>query len=128
MKFVPLTILALAACSMSDADVSRGPSAPSYDGIITQLLDDDLVNFKVAVSGAASPSDASQYAECAAAQYTLIRGYFFARHLRTTVDEDAGVLKADAVYTISPDLPRGSRTIDAEVVVADCTQSGIPTV
>ena len=128
MKLGHLAILALAACSMSEPDVARGPSAPSYDGIVTRLLDDDLVNFKVAVSGAASPSDASRYAECAAAQYTLIRGYFFARHLRTTVYEDAGVLKADAVYTISPDLPRGSRTIDAEVVVADCQQSGIPTV
>ena len=126
MTVIP--ILGLSACAMSDAVVTRGLSAPSYDGIVTRLLDDDLVNFKVAVSGAASPADASQYAECAAAQYTLIRGYFFARHLRTTVDEDAGVLRADAVYTISPNLPRGSRTIDAEVVVADCAQSGIPTV
>ncbi len=126
LAFIPS--VALAACAVGDTDVARGPSAPSYDGIVTRLLDDDLVNFKVAVSGAASPADASQYAECAAAQYTLIRGYSFARHLRTTVDEDAGVLRADAVYTISPNLPRGSRTIDAEVVVADCTQSGIPTV
>ena len=121
-------LFSLAACGMTEPEVSRGPSAPSYDGIVTQLLDDDLVNFKVAVSGSATPAVASQYAECAAAQYTLIRGYFFARHLRTTVDEVAGVLKADAVYTISPNLPRGARTIDAEVVVANCQQSGIPTV
>lgn len=126
MALIP--ILGLTACTLGDAGVMRSATSPSYDGIVTRLLDDDLVNFKVAVSGAATPANASQYAECAAAQYTLIRGYFFARHLRTTVDEDAGVLRADAVYTISPNLPRGSRTIDAEVVVADCTQSGIPTV
>ena len=122
-----LSLLTMAACGQS-ADVQRSDAVPSYDGVVTRLLDDDLVNFKVAVSGGASPAIASRYAECAAAQYTLIRGYAFARHLRTSVDEDAGVLKADAVYTISPDLPRGSRTIDAEVVVADCLQSGIPTV
>jgi len=120
-----LSLLTMAACGQT---LGGTASKPSYDGVITNLLDDDLVNFKVAVSGNASPADASRYAECAAAQYTLIRGFFFARHLRTTVDEDAGVLKADAVYTISPDLPRGSRTIDAEVLVADCMRSGIPTV
>ena len=101
---------------------------PSYDGIETRLLDGDLVNFRVAVSGVATAANASEYAECAAAQYTLIRGYGFARHLRTTVEEDGSLLRADAVYTISPDLPRGSRTIDAEVTVANCGLSGIPTV
>ena len=40
-------------------------------------------------------------------------GYGFARHVRTVTDERAGIRRADAVYTISPALPRGSRTIDA---------------
>ncbi len=128
MRYAIMPTLALAACSGSGPQVSQGPSTPSYDGIETRLLDGDLVNFRVDVSGAATAADASQYAECAAAQYTLIRGYLFARHLRTTVEEDAGLLQADAVYTISPDLPRGSRTIDAEVTVAACGQAGIPTV
>lgn len=126
--WVIIPMLVLSACSTNALSVSQGATNPSYDGIETRLLDGDLVNFRVAVSGAAAASDASKYAECAAAQYTLIRGYLFARHLRTTVEETGGLLKADAVYTISPDLPRGSRTIDAEVTVADCEQSGIPTV
>ena len=67
-------------------------------------------------------------AECAAAGYTLIRGWGFARHLRTNVDEEAGVWRADAIYTISPALPRGLRTIDAEVVALACAEKGIPTV
>lgn len=128
MRHVILPTLALAACSMNEPQVSQAPSAPSYDGIETRLLDGDLVNFRVAVSGVATASDASDYAECAAAQYTLIRGYGFARHLRTTVEEDGDLLRADAVYTISPDLPQGLRTIDAEVTVANCGLSGIPTV
>jgi hypothetical protein len=68
------------------------------------------------------------YADCAAAQYALIRGYGFARHVRTNLGEEGGNSTADAVYTISPGLPRGFATIDAEVVVADCAARGIPTV
>jgi hypothetical protein len=104
--------------------------APDYMGIETRLLDGDLVNFKVAMTGARDRTDVSRYAECAAAQYALIRGYGFARHLRTNVDEggEAGVWRGDAIYTISPDLPDGLKTIDAEVVAADCAENGIPMV
>lgn len=123
-----LPAMALAAWSTSEPQVTKAASSPSYEGIKTRLLDGDLVDFRVAVSGDAITADASDYAECAAAQYTLIRGYLFALHLRTSVEEDAGLLTTDAVYTISSDLPRGTRTIDAEVTVAACGQSGIPTV
>jgi len=102
--------------------------APTYNGIETRLLDGDLVNFTVTMTGARGPDDVSRYAECAAAQYTLIRGYGFARHLRTSVEERGGLWSADAVYTISPSLPRGLRTIDAEVAMAQCVERGIPTV
>jgi hypothetical protein len=119
--------LLLAACDMAPADqVTR--AAPQYLGVQTSLLEGDLVQFVVSMRDAQGGRDVDDYAECAAAQYALIRGYGFARHLRTTVNETAGVWTADAVYTISPSLPRGLRTIDAEVVVADCAQNGIPTV
>ena len=102
--------------------------APEYRGVETRLLDGELVRFQVAMTGARGPQDVSDYAKCAAAQYTLIRGYGFARHLRTNVQEEGGVWVADAVYTISPSLPDGSRTLDAEVVTAHCAENGIPTV
>ena len=125
MRFAPLILLA--ACATSEP-ATQGAFAPVYEGVETRLLDGDLVSFQVAMQGARDQADVEKYAECAAAQYTLIRGYGFARHVRTVVDERGGVWSADAVYTISPSLPRGSRTIDAEVVVADCAASGIPTV
>lgn len=100
----------------------------SYDGIVTRLLDDDLVNIGVRLSGSATRDDVSAYARCAAAQYTLIRGFGFARHVRTNVQEVGGVWTGDAVYTISQALPRGLQTIDAEVAVAECAEQGIPTV
>jgi hypothetical protein len=121
----------LAACAgdpAADGDVTQGDFAPVYLGVETRLLDGDLVSFVVSMRGARGPADVESYAECAAAQYTLIRGYGFARHVRTVVDETAGNWRADAVYTISPALPEGLRTIDAEVTVANCGLSGIPTV
>ncbi|WP_235862253.1 hypothetical protein [Roseovarius litorisediminis] len=101
---------------------------PVYQGIETRLLDDDLVNFRVELAGGSTSSDVDRYAECAAAQYTLIRGYGFARHLRTKVAEEGGIWRGDAVYTISSARPDGLRTIDAEVVAADCAENGIPMV
>ncbi len=116
---------ALAACETA-------PTAPTgairYDGIETRLLDGDLVNFQVKVTNATVQQDVADYAECAAAQYALIRGYGFARNVRTLVGEEGGIWTGDAVYTISPALPRGTRTIDAEVTVAECARRSIPTV
>ena len=118
----------LAACAATGADVSRDAGLSPYRGIETRLLDDDLVNVGVTMAPGAAPAEAAGYARCAAAQYTLIRGYAFLRHVRTTTAEDRDALRADAIYTISPALPAGSQTIDAEVTVADCARSGIPTV
>jgi hypothetical protein len=117
----------LAGCTPTSADQAAGAS-PVYQGVRTSLLEGDLVQFHVSMTGAGMAQDVDNYAECAAAQYALIRGYGFARHLRTNLNQEGGVWTADAVYTISPSLPRGLRTIDAEVVVADCKANVIPTV
>ncbi|GAA6200400.1 hypothetical protein [Aquicoccus sp. SU-CL01552] len=126
-RAVIISPLLLAACAMQPGGaVTR--FAPEYRGVETRLLDGDLVQFTVEMTGARDNADVDAYAECAAAQYALIRGYGFARHLRTNVQEEGGVWSADAVYTISPSLPRGLRKLDAEVVVAHCAENGIPTV
>ncbi len=130
---ISLCALALTACedTARDAEVTRGavPAAkPVYKGVETQLLDGDLVSFQIALDGTNDPDAVNAYAECAAAQYALIRGYGFARHVRTNVTEQGGLWRADAVYTISPTLPRGLKTIDAEVVTSHCAENGIPTV
>ncbi len=129
MRAAVFASLVLMGCTASQtAQVGQGEFRPSYQGVETRLLDGDLVNFRVTMTGARGESDVAKYAECAAAQYALIRGYGFARHVRTRVSQQGGTWDADAVYTISPALPRGLRTIDAEVTVADCGVSGIPTV
>ncbi|WP_370742028.1 hypothetical protein [Pseudoprimorskyibacter insulae] len=121
-----MAALTVSACVESEGEVA--PFKPDYAGIETRLLDGDLVNFLVTMRGARDPKDVENYAECAAAQYAVIRGYGFARHLRTNVYEKGGLWHGDAVYTISPALPRGLKTIDAEVVVSDCAENGIPMV
>jgi hypothetical protein len=115
------------ACAPA-AEASRTDVDPVFLGIETRLLDDDLVNFRVAMKGARGREDVDAYARCAAAQYALIRGYGFARHVRTVVAQSGGLWRGDAVYTISAAMPTGVRTLDAEVVVRDCGSLGIPTV
>ncbi|MHA7873977.1 hypothetical protein [Roseivivax sp.] len=123
-----LQAAALAACAPTGERGDGAPFAPEHEGIETRLLDGDLVQFLVEMRGARGSADVEAYAECAASQYALIRGYGFARHLRTNVEEEGGLWRADAVYTISPALPRGRFTIDAEVTAAACAENGIPMV
>ena len=127
--FVALALTALlAACQASTLASSDAPSgAPVFKGIVTRLLQTDLVQFKVRLANSADPQTVQDYARCVA-QYTLIRGFGFARHVRTTVDRSADTWTADAVYTISADMPRGFKTIDAQAVAADCVENNIPMV
>lgn len=122
-----LATMLVAACTSTDAPAARTETL-RYEGVETRLLDDDLVNFRVQLRGDAARDEVDAYARCAAAQYALIRGFGFARHVRTNLRELGGVWIADAVYTISPALPRGLQTLDAEVVAAACAEQGIPTV
>jgi hypothetical protein len=94
----------------------------------TRLLDGDLVNFNVAwMSGAAPRGRRDRLCRCAAAQYALIRGYGFARHVRTNVYEEGGFGVGCGLHHLAG-APAGLQTIDAEVTVADCAEQGIPTV
>ncbi len=134
MPGLPLLFLtstfALTGCTLSLAGKSQTQAlyVPEYLSIQTRLLDDDLVNFLVKMKGARTKGDVADYAKCAAAQYTLIRGYGFARHVRTKVEESDGIWRGDAVYTVSAALPEGLLTLDAEVVVENCKSDGIPMV
>lgn len=125
----PAAVALIGLCGCTDP-VQREQRAmpPAYLGIETRLLDGDLVSFRVAMRHAEERQLIEDYAACAAAQYALIRGYGFARHVRTNLAQDGAIAKADAVYLISPALPKGVSTIDAETVVRHCGARGIPTI
>jgi hypothetical protein len=118
------TLAAIEERAIADREARK----PEYLGVENRLLGRDLVSFVVKMRRPQTEADVAGYSECAAAQYALIRGYGFARHVRTNVVERSGVWQADAVYTISPSLPEGLRTLDAEVTVSNCNENGIPTV
>ncbi|PKP79785.1 MAG: hypothetical protein CVT80_14595, partial [Alphaproteobacteria bacterium HGW-Alphaproteobacteria-2] len=100
----PAALLALsgglAACAEPGGAAPAGAAVPEYLGIETRLLDSDLVQFHLALRGGGR-AEIDDYARCAAAQYALIRGMGFARHIRTTASAEAGTWRGDAVYTIS---------------------------
>lgn len=126
--FVALTGV-LAACEPQGKPVvDQAPFTPEYLGVETRLLDGNLVDFFVSMRGARDKKDVAKYAECAAAQYALIRGYGFARHVRSNIAEKGGLWIGDSAYTISDALPKGFKTIDAEVVAAECDENDIPKV
>ncbi len=120
----------LMACAKDDAGraVLSPPERAEYLGVDTLLLDDSTVAFLVRMRGARDRADVVTYARCAAAQYALIRGYSFAQHVRTNVTRSGDVWEADGGFVISPDIPQGLRNMDAEVIVDDCRDQGIPTV
>lgn len=120
-----VTLVALGACTPAGQGTG---GKPAYLGIQTQLLDGDLVSFRVAIRNASGPEAVEAYGRCAAAQYALIRGFGFARQIRTSIEQKADIWSGDAVYLISAALPPGLRTIDAEVTVRDCGDLGIPTI
>ncbi len=116
----------LSACVESTkAEASAGPV---YIGSKAAAMDGDLYGFIVTMEGGTEPEQMDAYVECVVAGYTLEKKQGFARKVRTYVSEEGGVWIADAVYTISPTLPRGAKTIDAATAVADCAENGIPTV
>ena len=92
------------------------------------MLDRDLIAVAVTMGGARSEADLRDFADCAIAGYALDNGYEFARHLSTNVTGRAGVWRADAVYTISPERPAGDFVIDASEWADKCKRDGIPTV
>jgi hypothetical protein len=117
----------VAGCQAVPSDTARANTI-QYLGVQTKLLTPDLVQFHVTLTGADTAQAVETYAKCAAAQYTLIRGFGFARHVRTQVGQDGPRWNADAVYTVSGGLPNGLRTLDAEVVADSCKLNEIPMV
>ncbi len=117
----------LSGCT-GQAPVMDQEMAPDYKGVSSLRQSGGLVELSVAMTGARGEKDVSEYARCVAAQFAMDHGFGFARHVWTNVVFEAGVWRADAVYTVSSTLPKGLRTIDAEVTVQNCAAEGIPTV
>ncbi len=102
------------------------PFAPVYVGVETRP-DGDLVNFFVDMRGARALRTWRITRMCCGA-VCVDPSMDFARHLRTNVAQEGGS-GAEMLFTPSlAALPRGLKTIDAEVVALACAENGIPMV
>ena len=119
----------LLACTPQGQEVSKAPTgALEYLNVDTRLIKPELINMVVTMRNPRTPTDVLAYVECAAAQYTLIRGFGFAGRVQINVTDDKGIWAGNAIYTLSNAHPGGRHTIDAEVTVEDCTAHNIPMV
>ncbi|MEO1454600.1 MAG: hypothetical protein AAFV31_12305 [Pseudomonadota bacterium] len=127
----------MAAVALVCGTVATGACAPTepavegpvtYEGGMATLLTDDLLQVMVEMGGPVTRVDLRTYTDCAAADAAVFKGLSFARHVRTTVYEEAGLARADAVYTVSTTLPAGMKTIDAATQAETCRELGIPRV
>lgn len=66
--------------------------------------------------------------EFAPAVHALGRGCEFLRHTGRNVDEEGGIRREDAVYSVTPDLPKRRQAMAATEAARDCAAQGIPTV
>lgn len=124
-----LAITFLAACAEEEPPArDELPFEPDYLGAAAEALDSDLIRVRVEMKGARDDIDVRAYANCAISGYAQQRGFGFTRHLRTEVTEASGIWTADAFYTMSPTIPQGVNTLEADVVVAKCEETGIPLV
>jgi hypothetical protein len=123
------TLSLLVACTPQGQEISKAPTgAMEYINVDTRLMKPELVNMVVTMRNPRTPTDVLAYVECAAAQYTQIRGFGFAGRIQVNVSEDKGIWAGNAIYTLSNAHPGGRHTIDAEVTVEDCTAHNIPMV
>ncbi|WP_226803965.1 hypothetical protein [Amylibacter sp. SFDW26] len=127
---IGLALGLLSACGPEGQEVSKPTTGTlEYIKVDTRLMSPELVNMVVTLRNPRTPTDVVAYVECAAAQYTLIRGFGFAGRVKLDVaEEKSGVWAGNAIYTLSNAHPGGRHTIDAEVTVEDCTANNVPTV
>lgn len=118
-RFPALALFATAmlpACSPADQPVEPGRSEVLF-------LDDDLMQVTLDAPGEADPLELRELTDCAAATALLEREADFARHVRTNITEEAGISRADAVYTVSSERPAGDFVIVAVDRAANCRPS-----
>ncbi len=117
----------LAACATTvEEPATQG--APVYSGGYASLMAGDILRVSVAMGGAATPEQLRSYADCAAVDAALFQGFAFARHVTTTLTEEAGLRQANAFYSLSKTLPRGVAPLDAATQAETCRELGIPRV
>lgn len=120
--------VALAGCTLPQQPGDGETEPLAFGPVVVADLGDDLIQVKLSVARPAEVEDVTMIADCNAAAYAVFAGKGFARHLRTNAYIEAGLWRADAVYSITSQRPSGLRPLDAQAVKEDCALNGIPMV
>lgn len=100
-------------------------AAPEPAGVTlleTRFLAENILQVVVEMQGAPSEAVVRTATDCAAAEAAKLQNLDFARHVRTAMREEGGVRRADAVYTVSKDVPRGNFVLDVAVQAEACRE------
>lgn len=94
---------------------------------------DDLVRARVTASIRAGETKPAldetavvAYAACASAGYASVNGFGWLRHVRTTTESAGAGRAAEAIFTLTRDMPEG-QAMQVGAVLAACQQNGVPT-
>lgn len=121
-------ILLLSAPILMSACTQSASSDPTiYAQASVTPLDAELVRVEVAATGGNTQTAVPRYADCVAAQYTLIRGLSYLRRISMDQKRRSDTRLANVVYTLSGEKPRGSAVIVAERAVDACKTANVPT-
>ncbi|MDU8945883.1 hypothetical protein [Ovoidimarina sediminis] len=88
----------------------------------TRFLAENIVQVVVAVEGVPDPAVIRTATDCAAAEAAMLQRLDFARHVRTAMREEGGIRRADAVYSVTKDVPRGDFILDVAVQAEACRE------
>ena len=114
-----LAIIGAAGCTQTGSPEPVAFSAPA-----ASYLSADLIAVSLEVSGAPTREALRAVTDCAAAEAARLRGDNFLRHVRTSREDEGGISRADAVYSVSKELPAGAFVLDAAIVAANCRAEG----
>lgn len=117
-----LPLLILSACGRAQA-----PDSTKYINAATTLVDNEIVQVDVVAEGGDLIKALPVYADCVAAQYTLIRGLAYLRRVSGSQRGGLKIRSETTIYKLSDIKPKGSSVIDAQETLATCKSQNIPT-
>ncbi len=117
-----LPLLMLSACGRA-----QQPETTEYLNAATTLVDNEIVQVDVVAQGGDLIKALPVYADCVAAQYTLIRGLAYLRRVSGSQRGGLQTRTETTIYKLSDIKPQGARVIDAQETLATCQSLDIPT-
>jgi len=106
---------------------AQEPEKIKYLNAATTLVDNEIVQVDVVAEGGDLIKALPIYADCVAAQYTLIRGMAYLRRVSGSQRGGLQTRSETTIYKLSDSKPKGASVIDAQETLTACKSQDIPT-